>query len=252
MTVQPEEFHPAAGFPPGTRDDWRRLALGVLRRSGAEVGSPEEALAFTTYDGVTLRPLYDAADLPGDPGVPGFAPYTRGARPAGGVVSGWDVRQRHAHPDPSVTREAVLTDLENGVTSVWLVLGDGGRGPAARPRVLDGVYLDLAPVVLDAGARTGEAAEIFLRVADGRGIAPAGGNLGADPLGLKARTGAPAAMAGAVELARRAREHPSMRAITVDATPYHDAGGSDTTPSTASSAAPKAELSAAMYTAIRP
>ncbi|MFG1876228.1 methylmalonyl-CoA mutase family protein [Sphaerisporangium sp. NPDC049003] len=227
MTVQPEEFHPAAGFPPGTRDDWRRLALGVLRRSGAEVGSPEEALAFTTYDGVTLRPLYDAADLPGDPGVPGFAPYTRGARPAGGVVSGWDVRQRHAHPDPSVTREAVLTDLENGVTSVWLVLGDGGLDPAALPRVLDGVYLDLAPVVLDAGARTGEAAEIFLRVADGRGIAPAGGNLGADPLGLKARTGAPAAMAGAVELARRAREHPSMRAITVDATPYHDAGGSD-------------------------
>jgi methylmalonyl-CoA mutase len=227
MTVQPEELHPAAGFPPGTRDEWRRLAVGVLRGSGAEVGSPEEALAFTTYDGVTIAPLYDAADLPGDPGVPGFAPYTRGSRAAGGALSGWDVRQRHAHPDPAVTREAVLADLENGVTSLWLVLGDGGLDPAALPRVLDGVYLDLAPVVLDAGARTAEAADAFLRLAAGRGIAPAGGNLGADPIGLRARTGTPVPASGAVELARRAREIPSLRAITVDATPYHDAGGSD-------------------------
>ncbi|GAA3805289.1 methylmalonyl-CoA mutase family protein [Sphaerisporangium flaviroseum] len=227
MTVQPEEFHPAADFPPGTREDWRRLALGVLRRSGAEVDSPEEALAFTTYDGVTLSPLYDAADLPGDPGVPGAAPFIRGVRAAGGALSGWDVRQRHADPDPARTREAVLADLENGVTSIWLVLGDGGLDPAALPQVLDGVYLDLAPVVLDAGARTAEAAEAFLRLAAERGIASAGANLGADPIGLRAATGTAVPPAGAVELARRAREVPSVRAITVDATPYHDAGGSD-------------------------
>ncbi|WP_214416270.1 methylmalonyl-CoA mutase family protein [Sphaerisporangium fuscum] len=227
MTVQPEELQTAADFPPVTREDWRRLAVGVLRRSGADVDSPEEALAFTTHDGVPVAPLYDAADLPGDPGLPGFAPYTRGARPAGSVPSGWDVRQRHAHPDPEVFREAVLADLENGVTSLWLVLGDGGLDPAALPRVLDGVYLDLAPVVLDAGARTAEAADAFLRLAEERGVAPAGGNLGADPIGLRARTGVvlpPSTVAG---LARRALEVPSLRAITVDATPYHDAGGGE-------------------------
>jgi methylmalonyl-CoA mutase len=227
MTVQPEELHTASEFPPATREDWRRLAADVLRRSGVEAGSPEEALAFTTYDGVTLAPLYDAADLPAGPGLPGSAPYTRGTRAAGGVVSGWDVRQRHAHPDPAVTREAVLSDLENGVTSIWLVLGDGGLDPGALPRVLDGVYLDLAPVVLDAGARTAEAAGAFLRLVAGRGVAPAGGNLGADPIGLRARTGTPVPLDEAVELARRAREIPSLRAITVDATPYHDAGGGD-------------------------
>ncbi|WP_248959031.1 methylmalonyl-CoA mutase family protein [Sphaerisporangium perillae] len=227
MTVQPEEFHPGADFPPSTREDWRRLAVGVLRRSGAEVDSPEDALAHTTYDGVTLRPLYDAADLPGDPGVPGAAPYVRGSRAAGGVLSGWDVRQRHAHPDPAVTREAVLADLENGVTSIWLVLGDGGLEISALPRVLDGVYLDLAPVVLDAGTATEQAADAFLRLAAERGTAPAGGNLGADPIGLRARTGTPAPLAPAVALALRAREIPSLRAITVDATPYHDAGGAD-------------------------
>ncbi|MET8155712.1 methylmalonyl-CoA mutase family protein [Sphaerisporangium sp. NPDC005289] len=227
MTVEHEEFRPGAGFAPGTREEWRRAAVGVLRRSGAEVDSPEEALAHTTYDGVTLRPLYDASDLPGDPGLPGFAPYVRGARPLGGALSGWDVRQRHAHPDPAVTREAVLADLENGVTSLWLVLGEGGPPPSALPRMLDGVYLDLAPVVLSAGAATTEAAEVYLRLADQRGTAPAGGNLGADPIGLRARTGTPAPLPEAVALARRAKDVPSLRAITVDATPYHDAGGSD-------------------------
>ncbi|GGL12582.1 methylmalonyl-CoA mutase [Sphaerisporangium melleum] len=227
MTVHAEEFHPGAGFPPGTREEWRRLALEVLRKSGAEVASPEEALAYATYDGVTVRPLYDASDLPADPGPPGFPPFVRGTRAVGGALSGWDVRQRHAHPDPAITREAVLADLENGGTSLWLVLGEGGLDIAALPEVLDGVYLDLAPVVLDAGAGTARAADAYLRLADARGTAPAGGNLGADPIGLRARTGAPVPLDEAVALARRVREIPALRAITVDATPYHDAGGSD-------------------------
>lgn len=110
MTVPPEELRSAADFPPTTRERWRELALGVLRKSGVEAGSPEEALASLTYDGVTIAPLYDASDLPDDPGLPGSAPYVRGARPEGGS---WEVRQRHEVADP----EAVLADLENGVTS---------------------------------------------------------------------------------------------------------------------------------------
>lgn len=230
MTVPSEELQLAAEFPPATRDRWRELALAVLRKS-ADVDDPEQALATLTYDGITLRPLYDASDLPGRPaGLPGLPPYTRGARPEGGVAAGWDVRQRHAHPDPAVTREAVLADLENGATSLWFALGEGGLDPAALPAVLDGVYLDLAPVVLDAGAATAEAAETLLRLLGERDVAPAGGNLGADPIGLRARLGVLPDGAGfdlAVRLARRcAADHPTLRAITVDATPYHDAGGS--------------------------
>lgn len=258
MTVSPEELRPAADFPPTTRERWRELALGVLRKSGVETGSPEEALASLTYDGVTIAPLYDASDLPGDPGLPGAAPYVRGSRPEGG---GWEVRQRHEAADP----EAVLTDLENGVTSLWLALE-----PEDLPRVLERVHVELISITLDAGERTREAAEALFEVAEGkraaaarlRDAAPAGGeperirlrdsapagegetggraageretggraagerapgelagNLGADPL-RDPRT--------AVELARRcAREFPGLRAIVVDGTPYHDAGGSD-------------------------
>ncbi|MDF5758207.1 methylmalonyl-CoA mutase subunit beta [Spongiactinospora sp. TRM90649] len=228
MTVPPQEYTTeelalAANFPAASRDEWREAALAVLRKSGAEPDDPEEALATTTYDGVRLLPLYDASDSPGEQGIPGAKPHTRGGRP----LPGWDIRQHHAVADP----EAVLADLENGVSSVWLTLSPGGITPADLPRVLNGVYLDLAPVVLDAGADTRAAAEALFAIAGGGGVS---GNLGADPLGLAARTGdaSEAAVARhtatAAELAARCVDaFPGLRALTVDATPYHDAGGSD-------------------------
>ena len=122
------------------RERWRELAAEVLRKSGwqGSADDVEQALSTTTYDGVTVAPLHDASDLPRAPRIVGR-------------TGGWDVRQRHADPDPAATRAAILADLENGVTSIWLVLGDSGTRPRC-PDVLDGVYLDLAPVVLDAGA----------------------------------------------------------------------------------------------------
>ncbi|MEU7985164.1 methylmalonyl-CoA mutase family protein [Streptosporangium canum] len=207
MTVPPEELRSAADFPPTTREQWSELALGVLRKSGVEAGSPEEALASVTYDGVTIAPLYDASDLPDDPGLPGAAPYVRGARPEGGS---WEVRQRHEVADP----EAVLADLENGVTSLWLALE-----PEDLPRVLDRVHLELISITLDAGERTREAAEALFAVAGERGPGELAGNLGADPL-RDPET--------AIDLARRCvADLPGLRAVVVDGTPYHDAGGSD-------------------------
>ncbi len=85
-----------------------------------------------------------------------------------------------------------MEDLEGGVSSLWLGLGDGQIPIGALPDVLADVYLDLAPVVLDAGERFAEAAEVFVGTAARRGV-PASeltGCLGADPLGLLARTGA--------------------------------------------------------------
>ncbi|SDJ74643.1 methylmalonyl-CoA mutase [Nonomuraea maritima] len=199
----------AAGFASTTRDDWRALALEVLRKSGVAAGSPEEALSRTTYDGLTVAPLYDLDDLPGDPGLPGAPPYVRGSRTA----AGWDVRQRHAVADP----EAVLADLENGVTSLWLVVGDGAIPVESLPTVMKDVLLDLAPVVLEAGRATAPAAQALFELAAARGVAPTG-NLGASCVHGPA----------AAELAARcAADFPGLRAVTVDATPYHDAGAAD-------------------------
>ncbi|MFD9434247.1 methylmalonyl-CoA mutase subunit beta [Streptomyces sp. NPDC060002] len=226
MTVLPEDgLSLAAEFPDATLEQWQRLVAGVLRKSGRDVSdaAAEEALSTALEDGLHLRPLYSAHDGAPDPGLPGFAPFVRGGRAEGNSVGGWDVRQQHT------TGGAVLADLENGVTSLWLLLGDGGIPVTSLGRVLDGVFLDLAPVVLDAGSDVESAAQELLRLYEERGIAgeAARGNLGADPLGHEARTGRTYDFAPVAGLARTCAEaYPGLRALTVDALPYHEAGGS--------------------------
>jgi methylmalonyl-CoA mutase len=228
MTVLPDDgLSLAAEFPDATHEQWQRLVEGVLRKSGKEVSgaAAEDALSTTLEDGLRTRPLYTARDTAPDPGLPGFAPYVRGSRPEGNIAGGWDVRQRHT----ALAENAVLADLENGGTSLWLVLGEGGIPVDGLGRALEGVYLDLAPVVLDAGRDTGQAAEALLRLCADKGVAAEAvrGNLGGDPLGYEARTGTPLDFAPYAALAARcAEQYPGLRALTVDALPYHEAGGS--------------------------
>ncbi|EMF02250.1 methylmalonyl-CoA mutase small subunit [Streptomyces mobaraensis NBRC 13819 = DSM 40847] len=229
MTVLPEEgFSLAAEFPDATREQWQRLVEGVLRKAGTEATgtAAEDALTTALQDGLSTRPLYTADDAAPDPGLPGFPPFVRGGRPEGTAVAGWDVRQLHAEPDPRRANEAVLADLENGVTSLWLTVGPAGLPVDGLATALDGVYLDLAPVVLDAGADAEAAGEALLRVYEERGVRPGTvpGNLGADPLGTLARTGT--AGSGTALAVRCAREFPGLRALVVDALPYHEAGAS--------------------------
>ncbi|RDS65286.1 methylmalonyl-CoA mutase family protein [Streptomyces sp. M7] len=228
MTVLPDDgLSLAAEFPDATHEQWRHLVEGVLRKAGKDVSgtAAEDALSTPLEDGMRSRPLYTARDAAPDPGLPGFAPYVRGGRPEGNTAGGWDVRQRHTTAADGV----VLADLENGVTSLWLVLGEAGVPVSSLRGALDGVYLDLAPVVLDAGAEAEAAAQALLALYEERGVAKdtARGNLGFDPLGHEARTGTPLPFAPAAAPARRcAEEYPGLRALTVDALPYHEAGGS--------------------------
>lgn len=229
MTVLPDDgLSLAAEFPDATHEQWQRLVAGVLRKSGKEVSddAAEDALSTTLEDGLRARPLYSALDSAPDPGLPGFAPFVRGGRAEGNTLGGWDVRQRHTAADNG----AVLADLENGVASLWLAVGAGGFPVSSLGPVLDGVYLDLAPVVLEAGREVEPAARELLRIYEERGVArdAARGNLGADPLGHEARTGdAGFDFEPVAALARLcAEEYPGLRALTVDALPYHEAGGS--------------------------
>jgi methylmalonyl-CoA mutase len=231
MSAPPDPLPLAAEFPATSREDWVQLVTGVLLRSGlAQDADPIAALSSSTYDGITVLPLYTADDLPPGPtGEPGAAPYVRGATADGATVGGWDVRQRHADPDPARLRAAALNDLEAGASSLWLVLGDAGLAVRDLPAALEGVYVELAPVALDAGAGTRDAAEAYLGLVADRGLDPAEvrGSLGADPIGLRARTGADADLPLLAELA--GRDYANLRVATVDATVYHDAGAGDAT-----------------------
>ncbi len=117
-----------------TRADWEKAAAGVLRKAGRLSDDDPDAavwaaLTRTTYDGIEVAPL-GTADRRADPAVP--RPCRAGA---------WDVRVR-AHENTDV-----MAELERGATSLWVVAELGADSLAS---FLDGVLLDLAPVVLEA------------------------------------------------------------------------------------------------------
>lgn len=229
---EPEHLDLASIFPAVSGEHWRSLVASVLSKGGPDI-EPDAAvkrLTSTTLDAIAVQPLYTAADAPGDAGLPGLAPFVRGATPAVSTTGGWDVRARFAAGVD--VAEAIQVDLENGVSSLWLVLGDrpGAIAVGDLPKALAGVYLDLAAIILDAGAETASAANALLDVVAQRGVAPAefAGVLGADPIGLAARTGDAPQFTTLIELAQRAAaDYPKVRAGVVDATVYHEAGASE-------------------------
>src|SRR6476620_5518215 len=66
-----------------TRSDWQALA-------DKEVKGKD--LAWHTPEGFAIQPLYTAEDA-GDPGLPGFAPFTRGVKASMYAGRPWTIRQ---------------------------------------------------------------------------------------------------------------------------------------------------------------
>jgi methylmalonyl-CoA mutase len=246
------EFSLLEDFPPVTYEAWRPLAQADL--GGAAF---EQKLVTHTYEGIDLQPVYTRRDHPGEgapEGFPGQPPFVRGARPLGAVQTGWDLRQEHAHPDLQAANQAILEDLQGGVTSLLLRLDLAARGgldpddPAAAEsagrdglmayhvadldRVLSGVHLDMIGVTLEAGAAFLPAAALLAVLWKRRGVpaAKARGAFNADPLAVLARDGqlpvpADTALALMAELAAwTARTFPNVTAVRVGTAPYHHAG----------------------------
>jgi methylmalonyl-CoA mutase len=204
----------AGEFPAASRDEWLGLVDGVLK------GRPfDKVLVSQLHGGIDLQPLYTADEITPSArasGLPGAPPYVRGSEPA---RASWDVRQHVGLADAGAANDAAIAELERGATSLWL-----RAEPEQLDRVLDGVYLDMAGVVLDAGPRFSETAAALVEIWSSRGIAATAvsGGFGADPIVY----GAP--IDAAMDLARRASvTYPQVRALTVDGTVWHDAGASD-------------------------
>ncbi len=224
-------LHPfAADFPDQDETRWRALAEAALR------GAPWERLVGRTADGVALAPLYREADVPSGKdtaGLPGHAPFTRGAVAALDPLQPWHVRQRFAHPDPAQTNTEILADLDAGVSAIELVIGDGGvaiTDAETLKAALDGVLVDLAPIALDAGAFGVEAARLLADYLGDVGEAAATPGFDIDPVGVLMRTGVmdEDAFAQAAALATGHRDkfaHATW--LRADARPVHEAGGSE-------------------------
>ena len=205
--AEPEELEPEQGTltlaAPEDRHDraeWEAAAAAVLRKARrlAEEDPDEqvwEKLSRTTLDGIGITPL-GTPDL-----LDGLVTEGRPTR-----AGEWDIRAHLAVTDERTDNTSLLTDLEGGAASLWLEAGEDTDWAI----LLDGVLLDLAPVVLqttEAGARS------FLRYARGRDLHPHT-NLG-QPADHAAR-----------ELAELAWQA-GVRVFVVDATEVHDRGASD-------------------------
>ncbi|GAA1739703.1 methylmalonyl-CoA mutase family protein [Aeromicrobium alkaliterrae] len=216
-----------------TREAWETATAAVLRKT-RKLGDddPDSAawarLTTTTLDGIEVTPLGTpelTADLPAT-GLPGQAPFTRGAD-ALRENRAWDIRAWFTDPDGQRTADDVLTDLENGVNSIWLTLGQDGAPTDALAAILEPVFLDLAPVVVqDAHDPLGAARALAAVLEDKAVQAHHGTNLGVDPIGNAVRGVGQTDLDVAVEAARLALPL-GIRAIVVDGTAVHDAGGSD-------------------------
>lgn len=216
-----------------TQGEWEAATAAVLRKARklAEDAPDSDSwakLSTTTLDGITVAPLGTpslSADLP-DGGLPGQAPFTRGST-AARELDGWDVRAWFTDTDPERTAQDVVTDLENGVNSLWISAGTGGVPIAALATILEPVFVDLAAVVIDAPFEPLEAAQALAAVIADKGVTAAPGtSLGADPIGAAFRGRGVVDFDAAVEIARLALPL-GVRALTVDATAAHDAGASD-------------------------
>jgi methylmalonyl-CoA mutase len=219
----------AEGFPAASLDQWRALVDKALK--GADF---EKRLVRRTADGLKINPLYTRSDaLAGaTDAVPGAAPFTRGSKP---VREGWDIRTFHIESDPKTANAAILEDLEGGVTSIGLQIGYGlPPTKEAIGAALDGVLLDVCPIILVAGDHFFDAALALNAVWEARGIKPADrqGSFGADPLGVLAMTGRlmeplDTALARAVALMKTTEASPRVQVMTADGVIAHVAGASE-------------------------
>lgn len=216
-----------AGGSEHTREDWERAAAAVLRKArrlGEDAPDHDvwDALTRTTLDGLRVPPLGTpelVADLP--------APVRPPARDAG-----WDVRAWLADADPTRGNASLLTDLENGATSLLVQVGAGGTAPDDLARLLDGVLLDVAAVVLDAPSDPLGAARALAAVAQGvEAPLAAGTNLGVDVVAARLRGLAEGrSREDDEEVLREAAATArglGCRAFVVDGTALHDLGASD-------------------------
>jgi len=237
----------AGDFPETSYAEWLEAAEKALKRSDVE-----KALATPTYEGFDLKALYTReqdSGLPDPAGLPGLAPFVRGADAAGRTAGGWDIRQTQSHPDPVESNAAIREDLANGASSVALRLDEAIRGgeavDAANPSIgADGLPLHGLPawkallagidsasteIALNAGAGFLPAAAML---AGAGGPAP-GCRLGADPIGALTALGTlpqglDQALADMADLAAFADAHwPHVTAVTIDANAYDAAGASE-------------------------
>ena len=187
-----------------------------------------------TYDGFAIRPLYTAFDELPEPPLPGEWPYLRGGDAAARRQIRLEGRRGVSvppGPQSAETNAAVLAALGDGVSALLIRVGESGVAPEELDELLEGVYLSMAPVILDAGADYSAACDAMLALVaevepDQRATLSI--DLGADPLTAALSDRPAPAIEDVVAVATRVAGDRGVRAITVDGPAFHNLGANAT------------------------
>lgn len=140
-------------FPDHSRDDWHRLAEKGLR------GADFDTLLSETEDGLRRGPLFDQEARPDD-----HAPLPRTDTP---LLDGrpWHICAPVTDPDIGFANHQLLADLTGGASAVRINT-DAVTRRVDLKRLLEGVYLDLVPIIFAPGCDAANYAPALSELAD--------------------------------------------------------------------------------------
>ena len=193
-------------FGAPSQSDWLQAVETALR------GKSIDSLNSTELAGFERQPLYTEANsqtAADQAGLPGFAPFTRGAAPLNNKFLPWHIAQRIIIGRKGADNTAILTDLAGGVSALAFDFSAQDLDTKGLDALLADVMLDIAPLSLaSANANTARA---VLDLLDKRGIddVPIFLNLSADD---------------AASLADTITARPSARLMTANGAAFHAQG----------------------------
>lgn len=236
-------------FPAHTLQEWRAAVDKLLD------GKPyEKVMQTTTYEGITLKPLYtkeDGQNLENQIGLPGIGDHVRGKDVIGYLQQPWLIAQEIGYPTVQECHDALQYDLARGLSAIHLVLdeassqgldpqkanehqvGFGGvsiHSVADLEKLFQGITLD-RPIMIQAGTSALSVVAMLLAYQLRQGAhKKLSGTIGLDPLGELARYGTlPVSLEQAYnEMAILTRfaisNAPQLRTIVVSSHVYHNSG----------------------------
>ena len=208
-------------FGTPSQADWLVAVESALR------GKAVESLVSEDLAGFARQPLYTKANAPSEEsGLPGFAPFTRGPQAVNNRYLPWHIAQRAVLGRKGVDNDALLNDLNGGVTALWLDFSHGVADASQLTLLLKDVRLDLAPLCLAPHHHGMAAVQPVLAYYEQEKAAPETiGYLNLDPLAASLEHG----QVGAVDYAALqglSASRPGLRWMTSSGATYHAHGAS--------------------------
>jgi methylmalonyl-CoA mutase len=219
-------------FPAPSFAEWKQEVEKSLK------GKPFEKLYSTTYENITIQPIYtrhDVEKLAYIEEYPGFANYVRGTRSNGYIKEPWKVSQEISASSPTEWNEIVKHDLEKGQTEIHIVLERLGFPVTSLDDIeamFSDISLDKYSLRVDAGVQSLSFLALFAAYLQQRQIPfdAVHGTIGMDPIGALAETGKLSASVASLydvmaDVTKWAKENmPDVKTVIVRSEPYHNGG----------------------------